>query len=84
MVATGSIAGCLGGGQEQKQDNSDSSSEGVVVYKDVPDSGDVVRFVDREAGTVCYYFSKDGGYDGQGGLSCVPIEDTNFSDSTEP
>lgn len=34
----------------------------------------VYRFIDAEAGVVCYYV--DGGYDG--GLSCLPCSQTNL------
>ena len=48
------------------------ASDATEVYEDNQKSVD--RFIDREAGVVCY---ASVAYDG-GGLSCVPISETNF------
>jgi ABC-type Zn uptake system ZnuABC Zn-binding protein ZnuA len=73
------LAGCAEDTQPNETDSS-ATTNGTVVYEDVPVSDDVTRFIDKEAGTVCYVYSGGGGYDGQGGLSCMPIEDTELSE----
>lgn len=75
------LAGCTGGGTDAT-DNSDVTGDGAIVFDDVGTGDNVIRFIDREAGTVCYYFAHPDGYAGQGGLSCMPIENTNFAEET--
>lgn len=72
VVLLAGLAGCVGGSGEQTPDSGPSD-------EDVQEGGsfeDVDRFIDREAGVVCYKFS---GFE-KGGLSCVPIEQTNFAE----
>ncbi|AGM11553.1 hypothetical protein M199_gp113 [Halogranum tailed virus 1] len=73
------LAGCTGGGSTpEPSDSSDVTDSGSIVYDGVQTSNDVVRFVDHEAGVVCYYFAHPDGYAGQGGISCVPLNQTNL------
>ena len=43
------------------------------------EDGQIHRYYDAEAGVVCWWFAYDGGYNGEGGLSCLPISDTNLT-----
>ena len=82
VVLLAGLAGCIGGGDSgpEPSENTDASTQGEIVYENPPEGDGVIRFVDSEAGVVCYVFARGDGYDGQGGLSCVPIEDTNFAE----
>lgn len=79
------MTGCIGAPQADPSNNSDATAgDGEIVYdKEVPHDEGVVRFVDGEAGVVCYAFSQHGGYDGQGGLSCVPLSETNLTEGED-
>jgi len=70
VVLLAGLAGCVGG---------DETTDSGPKDEKVQDDGrfdDVDRFIDREAGVVCYKFT---GFE-KGGLSCVPIEQTNFAE----
>lgn len=69
LIALVLLAGCLGGGtpsdEAQREDVSDH----------------VERFVDNDAGVVCWIYS-DGSVapEGQaGGISCIPLEQTDLA-----
>lgn len=80
VVALVALAGCMGGGDAPNAErNTNASTTGTAVYDDVTTSNDVVRFVDREAGVVCYYYAHPDSYAGQGGLSCVPMNQTDLN-----
>lgn len=79
VVLLAGLAGCTGGGDAPEPDrNTDATGDGTIVYEGVDTSNEVTRFVDREAGVVCYYFAYPDGYAGQGGLSCVPLNETEL------
>lgn len=44
---------------------------------------DVERFVDRDAGVVCWTFNDHDAYAGAGGLSCLPLEETDLAGGGE-
>ncbi|UBF19628.1 hypothetical protein HRTV-10_gp44 [Halorubrum tailed virus 10] len=71
VVSTIALAGCVAEQPEESPIKADAS-DATEVYEDNQKSVD--RFIDREAGVVCY---ASVAYDG-GGLSCVPISETNF------
>jgi hypothetical protein len=73
------LAGCAGEPHPTTDKSPSVTGDGTVVYENGDE--DVVRFVDREAGTVCYYFSSVDVDAGQGGLSCVPIDQTALGDA---
>jgi hypothetical protein len=80
VVVLVSLAGCLSAENPSAEaDTTETTTEGSVVYEDVPSDGDVIRFIDEEAGTICYIYSKTGGYNGEAGISCMPIEDTDLT-----
>ena len=43
-------------------------------------SVNVVRFVDEEAGVVCWMFSCHIGYAGSGGITCLPVDETTLGE----
>lgn len=68
LVLLAGLSGCLAGGdQGSAQGEAEQSAQGNV-------DDEVDRFVDEEAGVVCYKYH---GFE-KGGLSCVPIEETNL------
>ena len=89
LVALAGLAGCLSGGEEspEQETQSPEPAEEADVFGEViqsNDGGEVHRFVDEEAGTVCYIFDEEGaigsGAGWQSGMTCVPIEQTNFAE----
>ena len=88
VVLLAGLAGCLSGGEESpEQETQTPEPEESEVFGEViqsNDDGEVHRFVDEEAGTVCYIFDKEGaigsGAGWQSGMTCVPIEQTNFAE----
>lgn len=86
LVLLAGLAGCLSGGDTGSSQATDTSVEtetevfGEIIKSN--DGGEVHRFVDREAGTVCYIFDEEGaigsGAGWQSGISCVPIEHTTL------
>ena len=86
LVLLAGLAGCVGGDGTGSSETTDTSVESETeVFGEViksNDGGEVHRFVDREAGTVCYIFDKEGaigsGAGWQSGMSCVPIENTTL------
>ena len=87
LVALAGLAGCLGGGEESPEQQTETPTEDGEVFGEViesNDGGEVHRFVDEEAGTVCYIFDEEGamgsGAGWQSGMTCVPIEQTNFAE----
>ncbi|QIR31212.1 hypothetical protein M1M18_gp088 [Halorubrum virus Serpecor1] len=71
VVSTITLAGCVAEQPEESPIKA-NASDATEVYEDNQKSVD--RFIDREAGVVCY---ASVAYEG-GGLSCVPMNDTNF------
>ena len=45
----------------------------------IVEDGMIHRYYDAEADVVCWWFAFDGGYNGEGGLSCLPRSQTNLS-----
>lgn len=83
------LAGCVGGDSgPEPSENTNASTQGEIILSESGHytSGDstVTRFVDREAGVVCYkYDDKMGGeYGHAGGLSCLPIEQTDLDQTS--
>lgn len=73
VVLLAALSGCTGDGAEE----SDSST--VETTESIPD--DVTRFVDEEAGVVCYQFhAAPGSRASSGGIACVPITETKLSE----
>lgn len=84
VVLLAGLAGCTGSGPsdaDPSAQDTESTNAGTIVYENPPEGEGVIRFVDREAGVVCYVFARGDGYDGQGGLSCVPLNDTALEGS---
>ncbi|AAL54983.1 hypothetical protein HfxHF1_420 [Halophage HF1] len=71
VVSTIALAGCTAE-QPAESPVKSNASDATEVYEDNQKSVD--RFIDREAGVVCY---ASVAYEG-GGFSCVPMNDTNF------
>jgi len=67
VVLLAGLAGCVGG---EDPNNSGEERNGTVI------DGEVTRFVDTEAGVVCYKYEDDSWE--QGGISCVPLEQTDL------
>lgn len=71
IVLLAGLAGCLSGGEESVE-----RPEEDVEYESVEVHTDTTRFIDREAGVVCYKYGSPG-WD-EAGISCLPIDDTNL------
>lgn len=85
LVLLALLAGCTSGNSTtQVNNNTDVSTQGEIIFEESGhyENGDstVTRFVDREAGVVCYKYDDkmDGEYGHAGGLSCMPIENTDL------
>lgn len=74
LVALAGLAGCLGGGAEDVE-----TPEEDVEYESVEVHTDTTRFIDREAGVVCYKYGSPS-YD-EAGISCLPIDQTDLEGS---
>lgn len=78
VIGLAALAGCLQDDGTPPEQNTEASTNGVVVHESLETGEGVVRFVDEEAGVVCYGFAQNTGYDGQGGLSCLPLNETSL------
>lgn len=82
VVLLAGLAGCVGGDNSpDKEQNTEATTNGTIVYDGVETSDEVTRFVEAEAGVVCYYFAYPAIEAGQGGISCLPINDTALEGS---
>jgi len=67
------LAGCSADGGESEVENSDEDVE----YESVEVHTDTNRFVDEEAGVVCYKYGEPR-WD-EAGISCIPINQTDLN-----
>lgn len=74
VVLLAGLAGCVGGGAEDVE-----RPEEDVEYESVEVHTDTTRFIDREAGVVCYKYGSPS-YD-EAGISCLPIDQTDLEGS---
>lgn len=82
--ATG-LAGCLGGSDDTSDDQQYTTTERDAVFDEVAeadDGGTIERFIDEDAGVVCYRLRREGavgsGAGWESGLSCVPLNETDL------
>lgn len=79
VLVMGLVSGCAGTGEPP---NNEDSADAVDVvnsngYKkfDIPNS-DVLRFVDEEAGVVCYKLYSNG-------IDCLPLNETDLGNEND-
>lgn len=79
VVLLAGLAGC-GTTEDSTQSNSVGNNSMTQVTGEVPSDG-THRFIDEEAGTVCYIHNDDLGSGGAGGMSCLPLNETSLTES---
>lgn len=70
------LAGCTG--ETMSEDEANEVLDDATVIGELRNGFDVVRAIDRDAGIVLYMAGI--GYDSGGGLTSVPIEDTDLGE----